>query len=37
MILKVRHHLAVSTPDLDRFVDACERWLGFARPAVTSD
>lgn len=25
------HHLAVSTPDLDRFVDHYERWFGFER------
>jgi len=25
------HHLAISTPDLDRFVDHYERWFGFER------
>lgn len=25
------HHLAVSTPDLDRFVDHYQRWFGFER------
>ena len=30
MILGV-HHLAVSTPDIDRFVDHYERWFGFER------
>ncbi len=25
------HHLAVSTPDIDRFVDHYERWFGFER------
>ena len=28
MILGV-HHLAISTPDLDRFVDHYQRWFGF--------
>ena len=27
------HHVAVSTPDLDRFVDHYERWYGFERVA----
>jgi catechol 2,3-dioxygenase-like lactoylglutathione lyase family enzyme len=30
MILGV-HHLAISTPDLDRFVDHYQRWFGFER------
>jgi catechol 2,3-dioxygenase-like lactoylglutathione lyase family enzyme len=30
MILGV-HHLAISTPDIDRFVDHYERWFGFER------
>lgn len=25
------HHLAISTPDLERFVDHYERWFGFER------
>ena len=25
------HHLAISTPDLDRFVDHYQRWFGFER------
>ncbi|GGC22697.1 hypothetical protein GCM10011371_07980 [Novosphingobium marinum] len=25
------HHLAISTPDLDRFIDHYERWFGFER------
>jgi len=25
------HHVAISTPDLDRFVDHYERWFGFER------
>lgn len=25
------HHLAISTPNLDRFVDQYERWFGFER------
>lgn len=25
------HHLAISTPDLDRFVDHYQRWYGFER------
>lgn len=25
------HHLAISTPDLERFVDHYERWFGFRR------
>ncbi len=27
------HHLAISTPDLDRFVDHYKRWFGFERCA----
>lgn len=30
MILGV-HHLAISTPDMDRFIDHYERWFGFER------
>ena len=25
------HHLAISTPDLDRFIDHYQRWFGFVR------
>ncbi|MFD2137181.1 VOC family protein [Novosphingobium resinovorum] len=27
------HHLAISTPDLERFVDHYQRWFGFERAA----
>jgi catechol 2,3-dioxygenase-like lactoylglutathione lyase family enzyme len=27
------HHLAISTPDLDRFIDHYRRWFGFERVA----
>lgn len=27
------HHVAISTPDLDRFVDHYQRWFGFERVA----
>ncbi len=30
MIIGV-HHLAISTPDMDRFIDHYERWFGFER------
>ncbi len=30
MILGV-HHLAISTPDMDRFIENYERWFGFER------
>lgn len=29
------HHLAISTPDLERFVDHYQRWFGFERAGKT--
>jgi catechol 2,3-dioxygenase-like lactoylglutathione lyase family enzyme len=30
-VIRGVHHLAISTPDLDRFVDHYRRWFGFER------